>query len=148
MADADDALDRAPSHGAYEDEDLEDHEFGAQKAHAFAALGSRMRFVGIATLVLTLVSAWVSWPADKGGSGGKGVALITWALGIVIGLVVGAWTVQAGGAFKRIASTSGADLLHLMEAVRGLTKLYTLQMIAILLLIGLFGLTLVLALAR
>ena len=148
MADEDDALDRAPSHGSYEDEELEDHEFGTQKAHAFASLGSRMRFVGIATLVLTVLSAWVSWPGGKRAGDGGGVVLVTWCLGIVIGLVVGVWTVQAAGAFKRIASTSGGDLMHLMEAVGGLTKLYTLQMISILLLIGLFGLTLALALAR
>jgi hypothetical protein len=39
-------------------------------------------------------------------------------------LLIGAWTRGAGGHFQRVASTTGADVQHLMEALDELRHAY------------------------
>ena len=97
------------------------YEFTAEQNFTFRHLASRMRIVGgvlMAMGALLAVAAIVAMPRS-----GSVVAL---ELAIILGLV-GWWSLRAGAAFSRIATTEGADISHLMKAVTEIRKLYELE---------------------
>lgn len=46
-----------------------------------------------------------------------------------LALVIGGFTLQAAGAFRRIVDTRGDDIFHLMNALGALRTLYLIQVI-------------------
>jgi hypothetical protein len=92
-------------------------EFSPEQNLLFAALGSRMQFVGFFTLGLGVVAVLMDLGRKNGG-------LIL--AGVLYGLI-GLWTARAGSQFRSVAWTRAHDISHLMAAVRDLKKMYTLQ---------------------
>jgi hypothetical protein len=98
------------------------HEFTAEENAAFARLAARMRVVGRLLVVAATLAAAESLVLLSRGSGS--------ALGLEIGvilLLIGLWSVRASMEFSRVTQTQGADISHLMKAVRELKKLYDVQ---------------------
>ena len=54
-----------------------------------------------------------------------GVAIFS-AVNFLIYLLVGVWTREAAGSFRKIVDTQGNDMSHLMSALAALNKMYTL----------------------
>ena len=54
-----------------------------------------------------------------------GVAVFS-AVNFLIYLLVGVWTREAAGSFRKIVDTQGNDMSHLMSALAALNKMYTL----------------------
>jgi hypothetical protein len=70
-----------------------------------------------------------------------GVAINGLAVGVFY-LLMGAWTRSAGGSFRRIAETRGADITHLMNGMGSLHAMYSLlsTLLIVVLLMGIIGL--------
>lgn len=116
------------------------YEFGAAENERFQALAGVMHFAGIASVVLALVGGIFAFPA----SGSSAWRYALWVFQLVLPVFAGLWTLRAGNAFKAIAVTEGSDIRHLMDAVRELTKLFTLHAIVIVTGMALFVLAMVL----
>ena len=54
-----------------------------------------------------------------------GIAIFS-AVNFLIYLLVGVWTRQAAGSFRKIVDTQGNDISHLMSALSALNRMYTL----------------------
>ena len=63
-----------------------------------------------------------------------GIAIFS-AVNFLIYLLVGVWTREAAGSFRKIVDTQGNDMSHLMNALAALNKMYTL--ISTLIVVGL-----------
>lgn len=104
------------------------HEFDSQQNQVISNLANALRwvaaplfFLGVLyslAAILSVVQA-VRTPEH-------------WFAAIYIGLIallvasLARWTKQAADAFQRVVSTSGRDIVHLMEALDNLRKKYTL----------------------
>ena len=98
----------------------EHHEFTAQENLTIGGLATRMQAVGMALVVLScLLFAW----AIVGGNGNR----IFEAEASIVLVFIGIWSHRAGREFRRVASTSGANVPHLMNALSEIRKLYELQ---------------------
>lgn len=111
-----------------------EYEFSAQDDAVFRRLALAMTVVGL--LEVGGAVLFVALYALTVGALSPGAAAV--AVPPLAALLVGVWTYQAGRRFGLVASTKGADVSHLMEAVRGLSRLYLLQVAA--LAVGLVGL--------
>ncbi|MCC6527976.1 MAG: hypothetical protein IT373_35345 [Polyangiaceae bacterium] len=116
------------------------YEFGDAENVKFRGLAGLMQFVGWTGIVLALVAG--IWGFPKHGS--SSWSYLLWVLQILLPILVGTWTLRAAGSFKRIATTRGNDVAHLMEAVGELTKLYTLQAVVVVVAMALIVLAMVL----
>jgi hypothetical protein len=98
-----------------------DYEFSPSQSELIRGLAFRMKFVGWATLIVGLLALVVG--------------ILTLTIGAVIqaavGLVLAGFTLAAAAAFTKIVTTRGSDIRHLMDALRSLSTLYSVQMILI-----------------
>jgi hypothetical protein len=113
----------------------QEFEFTAAQNETIQVLSHRMRWVGgfqIISGIGVLIAAVASFVRAQ-----EGFALLL--TGVLL-LVIGIYTSSASKSFSDIVNTIGADITHLMEAVRTLKSLYNVQfwlMIAYLIIIGL-----------
>lgn len=105
------------------------YEFDKLENQAFVRLAAAMRFASLllalgaaATVVLGLGAALESV------SRGAWLALVFALAGTLVPLLCALWTLRASTHFRLIADTEGNDIVHLMDAVAHLTKLYLLQL--------------------
>ncbi len=89
------------------------HEFGAA-AYWMGIMGRLAVFFGIVGCL------WCIMAGD-----------IPQFLAVIVGIIIGVWTLRAAKAFKRVAEASGPDIRDLVEAVVNLKKLYRLQAVLI-----------------
>ncbi|MBI4952278.1 MAG: hypothetical protein HY908_09600 [Myxococcales bacterium] len=122
----------APGEGGYE--------FGDAENVKFRGLAGLMQFVGWSGVVLGLVAAIWGFPRQ----GASVWSWVLWLFQISLPILVGVFTVRAAGAYKRIATTRGSDIHHLMDAVGEMTKLYTVQAVVVVLAMALIVLAMVL----
>jgi hypothetical protein len=106
-----------------------EYEFNQGENAVFSSLASGMKFVGIALMVLGALSILLALAGDFGA-----------AVSGVIYLLIGIWTRSAANSIRAIVDTEGSDIMHLMNAMGDLKKLYTLQKWA--LIIGMIGIVL------
>jgi hypothetical protein len=91
-------------------------EFSAEDNKVFRNLALRMRIVGVALLTWGILQSPRIF-----GSGDIGAIIL--ALGL---LVAGVWTIRAAHGFRAVDQTEGADITHLMDALKSVLKLYSL----------------------
>lgn len=103
------------------------YEFNSTQEKLVQALANKMRFVsffliaiGILRFITGIVALIRGAPLID--------AIISGAIisGIII-LLIGFWTYTAASSFNRIVKTQGNDIENLMNALKELRKLYTLQ---------------------
>jgi hypothetical protein len=82
--------------------------------------GLVVRAAGFVYAALTLAS-FVNMLRQRGDSV---IVLLLYGLATVLLLVFGYWMYQAGRSFSRVVDTAGADIAHLMEALRRLRNLF------------------------
>jgi hypothetical protein len=100
----------------------QEFEFTAAQNETIQVLSHRMRWVGsfqIISGIGVIVAGIVAFAR-----GYEGYALLL--TGILL-LVIGFYTISASKSFSDIVQTVGADITHLMEAVRTLRSLYNIQ---------------------
>jgi hypothetical protein len=100
----------------------QEFEFTAAQNETMQVLSHRMRWVGgfqIISGIGVIVAGIVVFAR-----GHEGYALLL--TGILL-LVIGFYTISASKSFSDIVQTVGADITHLMEAVRTLRSLYNIQ---------------------
>jgi hypothetical protein len=124
-----DAVPMAPIFGASPETPsrTSEYEFSAEDNQTFQALGRAMAFVGtgclvggVLLLVVALGSLWWS------GTSGVLPSIVQSSLGGAF-LVTGQWLRGASVSILAIATTEGRDVAHLMAAMRGLQRMFTLQ---------------------
>jgi len=91
-------------------------EFDASQNPSFASLAGSMKIVAIIMMIFGALSALNILTGDI-------VSALVGGLYIVIGV----WTKDAGQSIQNIVNTEGNDIDHLMNAVKDLNKLYSLQ---------------------
>jgi hypothetical protein len=115
-------------------EPLQRCEFAPQQNEVMSPLGRAMRDVGLFLGVFGVLSIAFGFARLFVGAGTREQALTTavWSLlpgGIL--LMLGAWTRDAGRHFQRVASTQGADIQHLIQALDELRHAYGLARLVI-----------------
>jgi hypothetical protein len=110
------------------------YEFNQGENAVFSTLASSMKFVAIALMVLGALSILLVLTGD----------FSTLVSGVVY-IFIGIWTRSAANSIRAVVDTEGSDIMHLMNAMGDLNKLYNLQ--KWLLIIGLVLIAVVFALA-
>lgn len=108
---------------------LSEYEFSTSQNELIGDLGKKMSFVATLSIVagiLVLIFGVIILISAFAQPQGFAEAFNALVQGIFF-LLIGIWTRNAGLAFKRIVTTSGADIENLMGALGELRKLYTLQ---------------------
>lgn len=98
------------------------YEFNSTQEKLVQALANKMRFVSfflIAIGILRFITGIVTLI--------RGAPLINAIISGIIMLLIGFWTYTAASSFNRIVKTQGNDIENLMNALKELRKLYTLQ---------------------
>ena len=98
------------------------YEFNSTQEKLVQALANKMRFVSfflIAIGILRFITGIVALI--------RGAPLINAIISGIIMLLIGFWTYTAASSFNRIVKTQGNDIENLMNALKELRKLYTLQ---------------------
>ena len=104
------------------------YEFTALENKRFTRLAGAMQFVAVLEVAAGLLVVFFAAPSAVAGMRAQSVLdTLLPVAGIVVPLLVGAWTYRAGGHLRMIVRTQGDDIRHLMAAVGELTKLYILQ---------------------
>ena len=99
------------------------YEFSAQENETMQVLASRMKFVGIFNIVIGVlygVAGLVFLLVQP-------LALLLYLPVVAMLVLVGLWTNSASSSFKMIVQTEGQDIMHLMNALTQMRKLYNLQ---------------------
>jgi hypothetical protein len=121
------------------------YEFGAEQNETILALSTAMRGVGLYLLaagILFAILGVVSLLRGTPGNIGNGlVFLLQGALNVIIGV----WTRGAGNYFNSVATTTGADIRNLMDALGELRRIYGLQLVIIIVALVLFALAMIIA---
>ncbi|MCY0995075.1 hypothetical protein OV203_48565 [Nannocystis sp. ILAH1] len=103
------------------------YEFSATENVIIRQLVDAMRFVAAASLA---VGAFVLILGIAGlvtqGRSAVGPALGDFAEAVVF-VLIGLWLQRAVDAFNRVVDTSGDDITHLLDALRELTRVFSLQ---------------------
>src|SRR5262249_11723335 len=99
------------------------YEFTAEQNETMNGLANAMSWVAVVTLLAG--AFWVVLGVRQlvTGHNDSGIFLIQGALSLVIGY----WTRNAALQFGQVAGTTGADMQHLMSALRELREIYRLQ---------------------
>lgn len=108
---------------------ISEYEFSSSQNELIGDLAKKMSFVAtlsIAAGVLVLISGIIILISAFAEPQSFAQAINSLIQGTFF-LLIGIWTRNAGSAFKRIVTTSGADVENLMGALGELRKLYTLQ---------------------
>lgn len=118
------------------------YEFNPMQEAAIASLSRLMHIVGAASVVFALLGLL----ALRGAHGAGGIVILAQSTAMI---VIGILTFSVGTRFGRIASSSGADIKHLMEAIGGLRTMYLIQVWAIVAIVAIVaGLLVILLLNR
>ena len=102
--------------------DGQEFEFTAAQNEMIQVLSHRMRWVAVIQILSgigVVIAAIVAFARGQ-----EGFALLLTA---VLLIVIGIYTASAAKSFSDIVETAGADIPHLMEAVRTLKSLYNIQ---------------------
>ena len=113
-------------------------EFTPEQNVVLDRLAQRMRVVGIALMVLAALLG------VRAMLGGDVLGMLAIQAGIVLGFT-GFWSVRAAAELSRVATTEGADMSHLMNALGEIRKLYELQFWIFLAVALLLGVTVLMA---
>jgi hypothetical protein len=99
------------------------YEFTKDQEAVIGDLASKMRFVGLFMLAMSLVAI------VQVGQWAYRTKYFDWgsALSALLSGVIGVWTVQASGGFAAVVETTGWDVPHLMDALSSLRKMYSLM---------------------
>ena len=108
------------------------YEFDEGENAVFSSLASGMKFVGVVLMILGALSILSALAGNFGA-----------AVNGVIYLLIGIWTRSAANSIRAIVDTEGSDIMHLMNAMGHLKKLFNLQ--KWLLIIGMVGIVLMIA---
>jgi hypothetical protein len=108
----------APAAGGYE--------FSPEQDKRLASLGSQLIFSGIIQIVWGLGQGTTSWVF------GLGQWLYNAPISIAL-LIIGIMMCLAGSSFKRIRTTQGSDIQHLMDAVGKLSIATIIQIVGFML---------------
>ncbi|WP_019501575.1 hypothetical protein [Pseudanabaena sp. PCC 6802] len=106
----------------------QNYEFNDSENSIFADVATKMRAVGFISMFFGSVGAVLSLFLLSQAKEPR--ATHQAILGIIQGgyfLLIGTWTSNAGSSFKQIVDSRGKDISNLMDAMRSLRKLYTLQ---------------------
>jgi hypothetical protein len=103
------------------------YEFNPEQNQTMSALGNNMGWVGTFTIIAGVVVAVMGFRQLAAGRADWPVLLVQG----VLNLVVGFWTRTAAQQFNQVATTSGADVQHLMGALGELRRIYHLQKVLI-----------------
>ena len=110
---------------------MQNFEFNEEQNKEIETLSWRLRIVSFVMFTLSaifLFSIFTHPTFDKD-------SLSDLVSGIVF-FIIALWTYNSGTSFKRIVDTEGDDIHNLMLALRELHKLYTVQLVLILFLLG------------
>lgn len=124
-------------------------EFTPEQNEIMAALSRRMRLVGLVSVVFGILGITVGLAAFlraglagvHEGSSGAGATIQG-----IVNLLLGVWLARSATSFRKIATTQGQDINHLMEALRHLAKYFGLLYILILISLVLLAAALVIVL--
>jgi hypothetical protein len=98
------------------------HEFNPADNHTFSLLSKRINTFSVGLSLYLFVSAWIAYRNH-----GRWYIVLTWLSGLLlVGLL---W--RASKAFRRAVDTQGADILHVMSALRGLRVYFGIQAVAL-----------------
>jgi hypothetical protein len=97
------------------------YEFSTEHNTLFSNLASKLRTVGITFIVLGVLQSFLAL-INSGTFG-----ILTGVAGGVLFAVIGVLMVNAAGSFKLIVDTEGQDINNLMQALRSLLSMYTIQ---------------------
>lgn len=104
-----------------------EYEFAEAESQVFLGLARSMRFVGMAQgimgVALFLVAVAHTWMGGPPALLSSAPMALTGALS----LVTGVWLRRAADPVERIATTRGDDIRNLMEAMRALSQMFSLQ---------------------
>jgi hypothetical protein len=92
------------------------YEFNSSENASFSSLASSMKIVAIIMMIFGAISVLNILAGDIGS-----------ALVGSLYIVIGVWTKGAAQSIQNIVNTEGNDIDHLMNAVKDLNKLYSLQ---------------------
>lgn len=112
------------------------YEFSGEDNRLIGHLATRM--TGLGWFLATVGAISILAAAAGALRGLAGSSLLLLAAGCFFGLT-GWWTIRGGRAFRRVVSTRGDDITHLMGALAELNRFYTLNFwlaIVYLLLVG------------
>ena len=99
------------------------YEFSANQNETIRVLASRMKFVGIFYVAVSVLFGFFGLVALLFAP----LVGIAYLIAIVPQLLIGIWTTNAASSFRQIVDTKGHDIPSLMNALISLRKLYTLQ---------------------
>jgi hypothetical protein len=96
------------------------YEFNEEQNLVISALANRLLILGVILVVIgtPLIFFFIK---------GDWVALTVGALYVIMGLL----SFNSYSEFKKIVTTQQQDITHLMDALKNLTNMYTLQLIAV-----------------
>lgn len=97
------------------------YEFSTEHNTLFTNLASKLRTVGITFIVLGVLQSFLA--LINAGTFG----IITGVAGGVLFAVIGVLMVNAASSFKLIVDTEGKDIDNLIQALRSLLSMYTVQ---------------------
>lgn len=99
------------------------YEFTEEQNLTIETLGKRMKFIGVLNIIFAVFMAiggvFALWRFP-------GQAIVAFAEVALFGFM-GAWNYRAAASFKLIVQTTGNDIVHLMDALQDLKKIYNLQ---------------------
>ncbi len=114
-----------------------EHEFDISENETISGLSGWMGFVGIVLIVLGILQC-------IGGLLSLPYGILTLGQGVCL-LMIGIWTWRASRSFRMIVTTDGSDITLLMDALRKLRSVYTLQGILLIILLALVAFGIILA---
>ncbi len=96
------------------------YEFTPEDDALFDDLAAKMNFVGYVMLVIACVGLGLMiYRMVKFG-------VMTLDINNFLLLFIAGWTLYAAAAFRKVATTTGRDISHVLDALSGLRSLYTL----------------------
>jgi hypothetical protein len=96
--------------------DQKEYEFNEEENATILDLSKKMKFVGIIGIALGISEVFHSFFGER-----------SEIINGIVAIVLGVWTINASRYFKNIVDTSGNDIRNLMDALREMKKLYSLQ---------------------
>lgn len=103
-------------------------EFDAQQNRLLGELAANMQWVAMPLILIGIMYAVVavSGIVEAFRKPEILVTVLFLALAMLFYLALGIWTQRAADAFRKVATTTGSDITHLMEALENLRKKYSL----------------------
>lgn len=110
------------------------YEFNAEQNALMGDLGAKMQFVGTFAIVIGVLGLVGGVMVLNTRAFNPGALILS-----LLDIAVGAWIRSAGGAFREVVQTRGADVTHLMDALGAVRRVvalfYWIGIIAIALLV-------------